>query len=137
MEWMMKNRTLILMGAMLLAGCTTSQPNEKELARSFQLSSVDGQAITAPQGMKPGINFSKEMRVTGVMCNRFFGQGTLEKGVLSVPQMASTRMMCSDKKLNQWEMTLSQMLTTGAKLKLEQNTLTLEGSGHTLVYIAQ
>jgi len=134
----MKNRTLILMGTMLLAGCTTvSQPNEKELARSFQLSSVDGQAITAPQGMKPGINFSREMRVTGVMCNRFFGQGKLENGVLSVPQMASTRMMCSDQKLNQWEMTLSKMLTTGAKLKLEENTLTLEGAGHTLVYVAQ
>ncbi|WLS80571.1 META domain-containing protein [Erwinia pyri] len=133
----MKNRTLILMGAMLLAGCATSQPNEKELARSFQLSSVDGQAITAPQGMKPGINFSKEMHVTGVMCNRFFGQGTLEKGVLSVPQMASTRMMCSDQKLNQWEMTLSQMLNAGAKLKLEQNTLTLQGAGHTLVYVAE
>lgn len=133
----MKNRTLILMGAMLLAGCATSQPNEKKLARSFQLSSVDGQAITAPQGMKPGINFSKEMHVTGVMCNRFFGQGTLEKGVLSVPQMASTRMMCSDQKLNQWEMTLSQMLNAGAKLKLEQNTLTLQGAGHTLVYVAE
>lgn len=134
----MKNRSLILIGAMLLAGCTTaSQPNEKELARSFQLSSVDGQAITAPQGMKPGINFSREMHVTGVMCNRFFGQGTLEKGVLSVPQMATTRMMCSDQKLNQWEMTLNKMLTTGAKLKLEQNTLTLEGAGHTLVYVAQ
>ena len=134
----MKNTTLILMGAMLLAGCTTpSQQDEHLLARSFQLSSVDGQAVTAPQGMKPGINFSKEMRVTGVMCNRFFGQGKLEKGVLSVPQMASTRMMCSDPKLNQWEMTLGKMLTTGAKLKLEQNTLTLEGAGHTLVYVAQ
>ena len=134
----MKNRPLILMGAMLLAGCTTaSQPAEKELARSFQLSSVDGQAVTVPQGMKPGINFSKEMRVTGVMCNRFFGQGTLAKGVLSVPQMASTRMMCSDQKLNQWEMTLSKMLMAGAKVKLEQNTLTLEGAGHTLVYVTQ
>lgn len=135
----MNKTTLILLGAML-AGCTTvSQPNEKEALaeRSFQLSSVDGQAVAATEGMKHGINFSKDMRVTGVMCNRFFGQGTLEKGVLTVAQMASTRMMCADAKLNQWDNTIGTMLTTGARVKLEQNTLTLEGTGHTLVYVAQ
>lgn len=136
----MKRTTLVLTAALLLGGCSAAsqQGEQTTLAnRNFVLTTVDGQSISAPQGMKPGINFSEDLRVTGVMCNRFFGQGTLKDNVLSVPKMASTRMMCSDPKLNQWEMTIGKMLTSGATVKLEQNTLTLEGAGHSLVYLAQ
>lgn len=136
----MNKTTLTLVAAMLLGGCASSSqpsPGDALANRSFVLTSVDGQAVTAPQGMKPGINFGEDMRVTGVMCNRFFGQGKLEKGGLSVPHMASTRMLCSDPALNQWEMAIGTMLTTGARIKLTENTLTLEGAGHSLVYLAQ
>ncbi|WP_245174124.1 META domain-containing protein [Erwinia sp. QL-Z3] len=137
---MMKRTLAVLTAAMVLGGCSSAARHDAQASlanRNFVLTTVDGQSISAPQGMKPGINFSDEMRVTGVMCNRFFGQGTLKDNVLSVPQMASTRMMCSDPKLNQWEMAIGKMLTAGATVKLEQNTLTLTGAGHSLVYRAQ
>ncbi|WP_410173012.1 META domain-containing protein [Erwinia billingiae] len=137
---MMKRTLAVLTAAMVLGGCSSAAQHDAQASlanRNFVLTTVDGQSISAPQGMKPGINFSDEMRVTGVMCNRFFGQGKLKGNVLSVPQMASTRMMCSDPKLNQWEMAIGKMLTAGATVKLEQNTLTLTGAGHSLVYLAQ
>ena len=136
----MNKTTLTLVAAMLLGGCASSSqpaPGDTLANRSFVLTSVDGHAVTAPQGMKPGINFGEDMRVTGVMCNRFFGQGKLETGVLTVPHMASTRMLCSNPELNKWEMAIVNMLTAGARVKLTENTLTLEGAGHSLVYLAQ
>lgn len=136
----MYKTTLALVAAMLLGGCASSPqpaPGDVLANRSFVLTSVDGKPVTAPQGIKPGINFGEDMRVTGVMCNRFFGQGKLEKGVLSVPHMASTRMLCSAPELNQWESLIGNMLAAGARVKLAENTLTLEGAGHSLVYLAQ
>ena len=136
----MKRTLAVLTAAMVLGGCSSASQHDAQASlanRNFVLTTVDGQSISAPQGMKPGINFSDEMRVTGVMCNRFFGQGKLEQGRLSVPQLASTRMMCSDPQLNQWEQTLSAVLTRGAEVRLSGMTLTLTGSGHTLEYQAQ
>lgn len=140
----MKKTMLLLLGAMALNGCshashmTGSQPDAGQLAnRMFILRAVDGQTVTPREGMKPGISFGDSLKVTGVMCNRFFGQGKLEQGRLSVPQMASTRMMCSDPQLNQWEQTLSAVLLKGADVKLNEKTLTLTGSGHTLEYTAE
>ncbi|AXU95428.1 MAG TPA: META domain-containing protein [Erwinia persicina] len=139
----MKKIILLLAGALALNGCSNAQttadaPDAARLAnRLFTLSAVDGKAVTPHQGMKPGIGFAEDLKVSGVMCNRFFGQGKLEQGRLSVPQLASTRMMCSDPQLNQWEQTLSTVLTRGAEVRLSGMTLTLSGSGHTLEYQAQ
>lgn len=135
----MKKRIALLLVSMTLAGCSSlNHVNSDALAnRNFVLKSVDGVAAEPHEGMKPGIHFSEDMRVTGVMCNRFFGQGKLENGVLSVPQMASTRMMCVDADLNAWEAAIGQMLTRGAKVSLQQDTLTLTGQDHALVYVAE
>lgn len=134
----MKKSLALLLASMVLAGCSSlNHVNSEALAnRNFVLKSMDGVAVKPHEGMKPGIHFSEDMRVTGVMCNRFFGQGALENGVLSVPQMASTRMMCADPELNAWETAIGQMLTRGATLTLQQNTLTLTGKEHALVYVA-
>lgn len=132
---------LLVLTAMLLLGCCSAglqQREESALAnRSFVLTTVDGQSIAAPDGIRPGINFSDKLGVSGVMCNRFIGQGHLQGKVLRVPQVSSTRKMCHDPRLNQWEMIISTMLAAGAGVRLKQNTLTLEGEGHTLVYRAQ
>lgn len=135
----MKKAMLLLLSAVALNGCSqTPHPEAGQLThRLFALTAVDGQAVKSHEGMKPGIGFGEGLKVSGVMCNRFFGQGKLEKGRLSVPQMASTRMMCSDPQLNQWEQTLAVVLTKGADVKLTERTLTLTGSGHTLEYTAQ
>lgn len=135
----MKKSMLLLLGAVALTGCSqTSHPDAGQLAnRLFALSAVDGQSVKSHEGMKPGIGFNDSLRVSGVMCNRFFGQGHIEQGRLTVPMLASTKMLCSDPLLNQWEQTLSEVLTKGAEVKLTEQTLTLTGSGHTLEYIAQ
>ncbi|KAB8307433.1 META domain-containing protein [Erwinia endophytica] len=135
---MNKHAALILV-ALLLAGCSSGGENASHNSLSdhnFVLKGVDGQAVTPSVGIRPGINFAQDMRVSGVMCNRFFGQGKLQHGKLSVPQLSSTRMLCIDPQLNEWETMIGKMLTTGVTLKLERQTLTLSGSGHTLVYVA-
>ncbi|WP_428945952.1 META domain-containing protein [Pantoea sp. FN060301] len=137
----MKKEAALLMAAMAIAGCSANSAQNDEAVkladRYFVLTSVDGEAIGLPEGVKPGIRFGEGMHVSGVMCNRFFGQGKLERGVLSLPQMASTRMLCSDPRLNEWETMLGKALTQGAKLTLDQQTLTLTGAGHKLVYRAE
>ena len=135
----MKKTFVLLLGAIALNGCSQTPHSEAgQLAnRLFALSAVDGQTVKSHEGMKPGIGFNDSLRVNGVMCNRFFGQGHIEQGRLTVPMLASTKMLCSDPLLNQWEQTLSVVLTKGAEVTLTEQTLTLTGSGHTLEYTAQ
>lgn len=136
----MKKSLLLLLGAIAVSGCSSiaAQSDSPQLAnRMFVLSAVDGKAVTLREGIKPGINFDAGLKVSGVMCNRFFGQGKLEQGLLKVPQMASTQMMCSDRQLNQWEQILSSVLMNGAAVKVTEQTLVLTGSGHSLEYQAQ
>ncbi|MCX8966419.1 META domain-containing protein [Erwinia psidii] len=134
----MKKKGMVILAAILLSGCgalSGNAGNNPLTDHNYILKSVDGKVVTSPAGMKPGISFSQDMHVSGVMCNRFFGQGKLEHGVLSVPQMASTRMLCIDPELNQWEAIIGKMLVAGATLHQDRKTLTLEGSGHSLVYV--
>ncbi|WP_455819523.1 META domain-containing protein [Pseudomonas cerasi] len=135
----MKKSLLMLLGVVALMGCSQTRHPEAELLanRLFTLSAVDGLAVKSHEGIKPGIGFNESLRVSGVMCNRFLGQARLEQGRLTVPMLASTKMLCSDPLLNQWEQTLSEVLTKGAEVKLAEQTLTLKGSGHTLVYTAE
>lgn len=137
----MKKATLLLLGAVALSGCSHTllrTPDASQLAnRQFVLRAVDGQAVTAHEGIRPGIAFGEGLKVSGVMCNRFFGQGELQQGRLSVPQLASTRMLCSHADLNKWEQVITRMLTNGAAVKVEGASLTLTGSGHTLQYQGQ
>lgn len=137
---MKKSITLLMAAvtAMAVSGCSSSGVDNQQLRdRYFVLNSVDGKPVTAREGIRPGIRFSPEMRVSGVMCNRFFGQGQLSGEQLHVPQLASTRMRCRDDQLNQWEQMLGRVLEAGVTLSLHQQTLTLSGSGHTLVYRAE
>lgn len=134
----MKKNSALILAAMLLSGCGVGPGNSSHYSslagHHFVLKSVDGQKIIPPAGMKPGISFAQDMNVSGVMCNRFFGQGKLERDMLTVPHLASTRMMCSDPALNQWEAIIGKMLVAGVLVQRNQHTLTLSGSGHTLVY---
>ncbi|MNC49882.1 Heat shock protein HslJ [compost metagenome] len=98
------------------------------------LQSVDGVAVEAKQGSGPSIEFGEKMNISGSMCNRFFGQGQLENGVLTVKNLATTRMMCADPQRNQWDQTIGTLLANGAKVSLNGQQLTLSGSDHQLVY---
>lgn len=136
----MKKSILLMLAALAASGCSRdgNRLNEQQLLNQyFVLSAVDGKPVVQRAGIRPGIGFAPGLRVSGVMCNRFFGQGKLEQDRLTVPQLASTRMRCRDAELNQWEQLLGQMLNAGVSMTLNSQTLTLNGVGHTLVYRAE
>ncbi|RAP70489.1 META domain-containing protein [Candidatus Erwinia dacicola] len=100
----MKKVTLLLLGAVALSGCShsnTSPTDASQLANcQFVLREVDGQVVVPHEGIRPEIGFSEGLKVSWVMCNSFFGQGKVEQGRLSEPQLVSTRILCSNADLN-------------------------------------
>ena len=117
------------------AGCAgAKQPDRNDLLhRRFVLESVDGAAFSSSV-KTPDIEFNENFRVSGQMCNRYTGQGELANGVLTVRQMASTKMLCVDQELNALEQLFGVMLREGAAIDLSGTTLTLRQGGHVLVF---
>ncbi|AHG22542.1 heat-inducible protein [Chania multitudinisentens RB-25] len=138
----MKKQIAIALATLLLAGCGTGQDNQPSknvtesdlLHHNFVLQSIDGILVNPQNGQIPSIEFGEKMHVSGAMCNRFFGQGQLENSVLTVKNLASTRMMCADPQRNQWDQTISTLLSNGADVSLNAHLLILNGGGHQLVY---
>ena len=137
----MRKVLLILFALPLLAACNSgaasgdsqSVPSEADLLnRRYVLSSVDGKEFAGTERI-PEIEFGKDMRITGQVCNRFTGNGQLKDGVVTVPLMAMTMMACADP-MNTMEKDFAAMLKSGAKISLNGKTLTLSGEGLTLEY---
>ena len=125
----------VLFLASACAGAKTL--SQADLAhRRFVLASVDGVAF-APAPGAPDIEFGEGFRVYGRICNRYSGPGTLENGVLTVERMISTKMLCPDAALNEFESLFARMLRDGVQVELSGKTLTLRGGGHVLVYTAR
>ena len=122
----------------LTAACAGAKaPTRDELLhRRFVLTSVDG-VPQAASPITPDIEFNEGFRVSGRMCNRYAGQGKLENGLLTVGQMISTKMLCTDDALNRLDGLLAAMLAAGARADLSGGTLTLRQGGHTLVFTAR
>lgn len=145
--WMKQARCkifLCMLAAGLATGCSAeemkAQPpagasvtKEQLLHHNFVLTSIDGKAFTGKEQV-PSIEFNEGFHVSGGVCNRFMGQGTLENGVLRIEKMASTMMMCPDQKLNELESTFAAMMGAGAAISLEGKVLTLKEGNRTLVY---
>ncbi|WP_336220273.1 heat shock protein HslJ [Citrobacter amalonaticus] len=133
----MKKSVALIALSLLAAGCVSNgkvsvSPEQLQHHR-FVLESVDGKPVTTtPQPLE--LSFGEKMTVSGNMCNRFNGQGSLSDGELKVKQMAMTRMMCADPQLNTLDNTLSTMLKNGAQVDLTANQLTLATAEHTLSY---
>ncbi|WP_312317891.1 heat shock protein HslJ [Atlantibacter hermannii] len=132
----MKKLTCLALGAALLAGCaqTARQGDAPQLEhRRYMLESVDGKPVMATQ--RPlDISFGEKLHVSGGMCNRFMGQGKLDGNVLKVDGMASTRMLCAEPELNQFDILIGEMLTSGATVDAKSQSLILSNQQHTLVY---
>ncbi|CNI95967.1 heat shock protein HslJ [Yersinia aldovae] len=125
----------------LLTGCgmsqsgndTTRSVTENDLLHhNFVLLSVNGQAPLKKPA--PSIEFGEKMHISGAMCNRFMGQGELKEGVLTAKGLASTRMLCADEQLNQWDALIGEALGNGVKVTLNKGQLTLSNNAHTLIY---
>ena len=99
----------------------------------FVLVSSDGKDFSAKEPI-PSIEFNEGLRISGAVCNRFTGQGRLAGNVLTVEQMASTKMLCVNPDLDALEKLLTRMLSEGVELRLDGQRLTVRQGGHELIY---
>ncbi|CAI1626867.1 MULTISPECIES: heat shock protein HslJ [Serratia] len=135
----MRKTTVAALTTLVLGGCSmkpqsTVTPGDL-LHHNFVLQSVDGEAAQSrTDGGLLNLEFGENLHVSGAMCNRFFGQGQLRDGVLTVKPLASTRKLCPDEQRNRWDQVIGTVLENGADVMLNAQQLTLNGSGHTLVY---
>lgn len=90
---------------------------------NYVLVAIDGKPYsTKDNSMSPNIEFGEKMRVSGSMCNNFFGQGELSKeSVLTVKAMGMTRKFCSNATLNKLDQQIGELLDGGAKVSLKNN----------------
>lgn len=136
-----------LLTLLLLFSVTACQLTQAESVRygllnqSFELQSVDGKLLSDILGdqyqekQKPSIEFQQSFLLAGrTGCNRFFGQGELASGVLTLKPGGQTRMMCPPPYMK-LENTIMTTLHQGASLELHGDLLTLKGTHATLVYL--
>lgn len=136
----MKRTVLLIVTSLALASC--AQPAlQKSLTvqdldnHRFVLHSVNGTPFIAKEERhRPELNFGDKLHISGAMCNRFFGQATLQGDQLKAEGLAMTRMMCSDPQLNALDNQIGQMLSTGAHVSLKGTELTLKSDQHSLTY---
>ncbi|BCU55556.1 heat shock protein HslJ [Enterobacter kobei] len=133
----MKSIIALTAATLLLAGCArdgkVSVTPDELMHHRFVLQTVNGAAIN-PEGNPPEISFGEKMHISGLMCNRFTGQGKVSDGELSAKNMAMTRMMCADPQRNQLDQTFSAMMNEGAQADLTGNQLTLATAEQTLIF---
>ena len=135
----MKIKTILtafgLLALLSLAACQSddSKPLEAKdlLHHNFVLVSIDDKPFSGDKA--PSIEFNENFHVSGAICNRYVGKGELQNNTLTVPNMASTKMICNNE-LDDLEGSMSKMLVNGAKLTLQGNVLTLEDNEQKLTF---
>ncbi len=123
------------------AGAGERSPNvQSELAHhTFVLKSFDARQSPDknPDGSPrelPHLSFGQWPNLNGKMCNGFRGMVQAQGSSLTMENAASTMMLCLDD-LNELEQAFHQMMKDGANVSLGNRELTLEGGGHSLVFI--
>ena len=133
----MKKLVALSLVSLALAGCVNpgkaSVQAEQLEGHRFVLETVNGVAIK-PSAVPPEMSFGKKMAVSGVMCNRFSGQGKLSEGELKVKAMAMTRKLCVEPQLNELDATIGDILSKGAQVDLTEDQLTLATAEKTLMF---
>jgi len=141
----MKKLVALSIISLVLTGCVNpgkaSVQVDQLQSHRFVLENVDGKTLKSTSAQpemafsaQPGIGLIKNISVTGVMCNRFNGQGKLTEGELKVGNLAMTRKLCADQQLNTLDQTLADMLRIGAQVDLTQDQLTLATAERTLMF---
>lgn len=141
----MKKLVALSIISLVLTGCVNpgkaSVQVDQLQSHRFVLENVDGKTLKSTSAQpemafsaQPGIGLIKNISVTGVMCNRFNGQGKLTEGELKVGNLAMTRKLCADQQLNTLDQALADMLRIGAQVDLTQDQLTLATAERTLMF---
>lgn len=97
----------------------------------FTLIAFNGSSIQLESS--PFIQFTKDMQISGKMCNNFFGQGALENNQLKAV-LGMTLMMCENAQLNDLDKVIASMLSNGATVTENNGQLVLTQGDNTLVY---
>ncbi|WP_445493573.1 heat shock protein HslJ [Photorhabdus sp. SF281] len=126
--------TATLLLATFQTSATENVSVDDLLHHKFVLVSVNGESAKNQEGRVPSIEFGEKLHISGSMCNNFMGQGKLKHGVLTVKNLASTQMLCSDDKLNRWDHLIGKVLADGVKVTLKDQKLTLSNHSNKLVY---
>lgn len=123
--------------SLVLAGCAqdgkVSVTEDQLVNHRFVLESANGKPFTAGEN-QPEISFGEKMHLSGVMCNRFTGEGKLSNGALSAKKLAMTRMACADPQRNALDLIFGEMMTKGAQADLTETQLTLTTAEETLIF---
>lgn len=84
-----------LSAGLLLSACQAGggiPENSALLAGTWQLETIGGQPVVAQS--QASLVFTSSELSGNASCNRFFGTYQYSDGVLTIPQLASTKMMC-------------------------------------------
>lgn len=123
--------------SLVLAGCArdgkVSVTADELMHHRFVLESVNGKPVT-PGENPPELNFGEKMHLSGIMCNRFSGEGKVSDGALTAKNLVMTRMMCADPQRNMLDHTFSEMMNKGAQADLTETQLTLTTAEQTLIF---
>ncbi len=130
----MKKLILSTAALFIIAACSSGATNMSQLDtkiatvpelqhHNYILVSVNGKEFKPGKGdFIPSIAFSEDMKVTGTMCNNFFGQATLSsRGILRAKGAGMTRKFCEDEMLNQLDTDMGQLLELGAEAIVSQD----------------
>lgn len=132
----MKLVSLAIMVCLFCVGCSsTGTVNSEQLKYTqWQLAKVDG--LSVPASYRASMSFIEAMQVNGFAgCNKFFGEGELTDSMLTVSKLGKTRKSCGEQ-IDSFEQQLLDTLQQGALLKLEGETLQINGES-TLTFIAK
>lgn len=138
----MKKSLILLTAAALLSGCVYNSKvftgGDQLQHHRFVLESVNGQPVKG-NGTPLELSFGEKqllnkIYLSGNMCNVFSGTASISNGELTAPDLAMTRKLCSDDKLNELDRTLASMLRKGAQVDLTESQLTLATADQTLSY---
>lgn len=130
----MKKLMLSTAALFVIAACSSGTTNMSQLDtkiatvqelqhHNYELISINGKAFEPGKGdFTPNIAFGQDMKVTGTMCNNFFGQATLSsRGILRAKGAGMTRKFCDDEVLNQLDGDMSELLELGAEAIVSQD----------------
>lgn len=128
---------MAMLGAVLLSACAASPQSPELGGQAWVLTSLDGsrEVGSAAGGNDITLQFGEDGRAGGSGgCNQYGAGYTVSGNNVSFEQAVSTLMYCEPELVMQNEAAFLQALSMVGEWRIEGNTLTLTGGGHTLVF---
>lgn len=129
---------LAAVGALAVAACgsdsdgSADAPTADDLdGRAFTSTDVDGHELVA--GSTIGIAFQGTSLSANAGCNTMNGAYAITDGALEVDALTMTMMACPDELMDQ-DTWLSELLTDGPEITIDDTTLTITGDDATITF---